>query len=99
MDISDYMLRSPSKSLHKLAQEKDIRLVTTHKADLEKSNFFPYKVTAVQELKPADHEKRIRYCKWFTNFIQMKTVDILDVTFFTDEAWFHLSGYVNTQNT
>jgi hypothetical protein len=29
----------------------------------------------------------------------MKTVDILDVTFFTDEVWFHLSGYVNTQNT
>jgi hypothetical protein len=53
----------------------------------------------VQELKPADHEKRICYCEWFTNFIQMKTVDILDVTSFTDEAWFHLSGYVNTQNT
>jgi hypothetical protein len=28
----------------------------------------------------------------------MKTVDNLDVTF-TDEVWFHLSGYVNTQNT
>jgi hypothetical protein len=33
------------------------------------------------------------------NFNQMKIVDILDVTFFTDETWFHLSGYVNTQNT
>jgi len=44
-------------------------------------------------------KKRIRYCEWFTNFIQTKIVDILDVTFFTDEAWFHLSGYVNTQNT
>jgi len=29
----------------------------------------------------------------------MKTVDILDVTFFTDEAWLHFSGYVNTQKT
>jgi hypothetical protein len=53
----------------------------------------------VQELKPADHEKRIRYCDCFANFIQTKNVDILDVTFFTDAAWFHLSGYVNTQNT
>jgi hypothetical protein len=53
----------------------------------------------VQELKPADHEKRIRYCEWFTNFIQTKTVDIRDVTFFTDEGWIHLSGYVNTHNT
>ena len=25
--------------------------------------------------------------------------DVLDVTFFTDEAWFHLLGYVNSQNS
>ena len=25
--------------------------------------------------------------------------DILKVTWFTDEAWFHVSGYVNSQNT
>jgi hypothetical protein len=61
MGISDSMLRSPSKSLRKLAQEKDIGLATAHKAVREKLNFFPYKVTTVQELKPADHEKRIRY--------------------------------------
>jgi hypothetical protein len=73
-----------------LAQEKNIGLATAHKAVREKLNLFPYKVTAAQELKPADHEKRIRYCEWFINFIQRKTVDILDVTFFTDEAWCHL---------
>jgi hypothetical protein len=53
----------------------------------------------MQELKMADHEERIRYCEWFTNSIQTKTVDILGITFFTDEAWFHILGYVNTQNT
>jgi hypothetical protein len=63
LDISDSILRSPSKSLRKLAQEKDIRLATAHKTVREKLNPFPYKVTAVQELKPADHEKRIRYCE------------------------------------
>jgi hypothetical protein len=31
--------------------------------------------------------------------IQTNTVDILDITFFTDEAWFNLSGYINTQNS
>jgi transposase len=31
MDISDSMLRSPSKSLRSLAQEKDIGLATAHK--------------------------------------------------------------------
>jgi hypothetical protein len=45
MDISDCMLRSPSKSLRNLTQEKDIELTTTHKALREKLNLFPYKVT------------------------------------------------------
>jgi hypothetical protein len=57
MDISDSMLQSPSKSLCKLAQEKYIGLATVHKAVSEKLNLFPYKVTVVQELKPADHVK------------------------------------------
>jgi len=93
------MLRCPTKSLRKLAQEEDIGLATAHKAVREKWKLFPYKVTAVQELKPADHEKTNRYCAWYANFIQTKIVDILYIIFFTDEAWFHLSGCVNTQNT
>jgi hypothetical protein len=45
MDIYDCMQRSPSKSLRKLAQEKNIGLATAHKAVREKLNLFPYKVT------------------------------------------------------
>ena len=29
----------------------------------------------------------------------MNGENILNDTFFTDEAWFHLSGYANTQNS
>jgi transposase len=61
MDISNSMLRSSSKSLRNLAQEKDIGLATAHKAAREKLNIFPYKVTAVQELKLANREKRIQH--------------------------------------
>jgi hypothetical protein len=63
-----------------------------HKSVRKQLKLFPYEVTAVQVLKLADHEKWIHYCEWFTNFIQTKIVDILDVTYFTDEAWLHLSG-------
>jgi hypothetical protein len=56
-DISDSVLWSPSKSLCKLAQEKDIGLATAHKAVQEKLQLFPNKATVVQELKPVDHEK------------------------------------------
>jgi transposase len=58
MDIYGSMMWSPTKSLRKLAQEKDIGLATAQKAVREKLNLLPYKVTAVQELKPAYHETR-----------------------------------------
>jgi len=57
IDISHSMLRRPSKSLRKLVQQADIGLATAHKAVREKLELFPYIVTAVQELKTADHEK------------------------------------------
>jgi hypothetical protein len=43
-----------------------------------------------------DHEKRVRFCLWIKDFLTQNP-GILDVTFFAD-AWFHLSGYVNSQN-
>jgi hypothetical protein len=58
-------------------------------------HLFPYSLTSVQELHPADFPQRLEYCQWFVN-----TLDVhLDRTFFTNEAYFHLSGYVNSQNT
>jgi hypothetical protein len=53
----------------------------------------------VHELKEMDNVKRVKYCRWFRDVITAKREDILDVTFFTDEAWFHLSRYVNRQNS
>jgi hypothetical protein len=38
------------------------------------------------------------YCRWFQTFIDEKP-GILVYTWFSDEAWFHLSGYVSSQNT
>jgi len=50
------------------------------------------------ELIPGDIAKRVNYCRWFKNLIR-GNISVLDqVFFFIDEAWFHLSGYVNSQN-
>lgn len=50
----------------------------------------------VQELFPPDFEKRTQFCHWFNE--TLNNDEVLDLTFFTDEAWFHLSGYINSQN-
>jgi hypothetical protein len=57
-----------------------------------------YGFRVVQKRKQQDYDKRITYCRWLQTFIDENPV-ILDYTWFSDEAWFHLSGYVNSQNT
>lgn len=53
----------------------------------------PYKIQLVQQLKPDDHTKRERFSsimlERFSNFRNI---------LFSDEAHFHLSGFVNKQN-
>ena len=49
------------------------------------------------ELIPGDSAKKDDYCRSFKNLICGNIV-VLDQVIFTDEARFHLSGYVNSQN-
>ena len=60
--------------------------------------FKPYKVTVVQKLQEPDFNRRTHFCDWYVQSVHDGIVDP-QITFFTDEAWFHLSGYVNTQNS
>ena len=59
-------------------------------------NMHPYKMQTYQALLPTDHARYLAYCHWFVN--NLMNNDLLNLTFFSDEAWFHLSGYVNSQN-
>ena len=45
-----------------------------------------------------DEEKRMAHFRWFQTILK-ENPGILDYTWFSDEAWFHLSGYVNSQNS
>jgi len=40
----------------------------------------------------------VAYCRWFQTHLK-ENPGILDYTWFSDEAWFHLSGYVNSKNS
>jgi hypothetical protein len=44
-----------------------------------------------------DYEKRVRFCNWFISHVHDGLIDPT-LTFYTDEANFNLSGYVNSQN-
>ena len=53
----------------------------------------------MHELRPGDSAKRVAQCKWLLDFIDREGEDILDVIIFTDGAYSHLSGYINSQNS
>jgi hypothetical protein len=65
----------------------------------EHLHLHPYKIISAHELKKMDNVKRADYCRWFRDIITASGEDILDFTFFTDEAWFHLLGYVSSHNS
>jgi hypothetical protein len=58
---------------------------------------WPYKITQVQVIEGGDYGRRTHFCNWFFQAVHDGVLDP-KLTFFTDEAWFHLSGYVSAQN-
>jgi len=87
-DIKERLLASPSKSLRRLSQETNLPYSTCRRA-AKKAKLPAYHVSCIQELLLMDHEKR----DFLTQYL-----GILGVNIFTDEIWFHLSEYVNSQN-
>jgi transposase len=96
LDIQDRMLPSPSKSVRRLSQQAHVSKSTAYRILRTKLKLHPYRMSVVHQLKETDHQSRVDYCTWFQNFLVEKGEEILHVTFFTDEAWFHLSEYVNS---
>jgi hypothetical protein len=80
-----------------ISQEIGLSRSTCQRA-AKKASLHAYQFRVVQELKQQDYDKRMTYCHWFQTFID-ENPGILDYMWFSDEAWFHLSGYVNSQKT
>ncbi len=57
-----------------------------------------YEVNVVQELLPADCPKWVAFCQWLPDEFNGNTnIGKFDNFFFSDEAWFALNGYINSQ--
>jgi hypothetical protein len=80
---------SPNKSLLLLALQWGLSKSTAHVR--------PYKTTVVRSFLPPDYEAWIRYCRWFQESVINGLIDP-ELVFYSEEAWFNLSSYVNSQN-
>ncbi|EFA13024.1 hypothetical protein TcasGA2_TC011490 [Tribolium castaneum] len=89
--------QDPTTSIRRLSQQVELSVGTCHKLVRKDLHMYPYRVQSVQELQLVDFSRRLQYCQWFLNNIANNN-EVLEKIFFTDEAWFHLSGYTNSQN-
>jgi hypothetical protein len=96
-EIQGELLENPRLSTRRLAQVVQVSHSTAYRAVRHELKMHPYKTTQVHQLKPADHQARVNFCEWLSELLQHDD-NFMDYCFFSDEAWFHLNGYVNSQN-
>lgn len=95
--VRESVTENPQMSVNRRAQHLGISRTSTWRILKKDLSLHPYKIQLTQELKPADHGQRRAFANWI---LQMNANDnnFCDKIIFSDEAHFHLNGYVNKQN-
>jgi hypothetical protein len=96
-DIQTRLQLSPRKSLRRLAQETEVAFTTARRAT-KLLGFQPYRIQEVHRIKHTDFNLRIMFCNWLLRNVHDGIIDP-NLFFMSDEAWFHVSGNVNAQNS
>lgn len=89
--------RSPRRSARRHSTTLQISTRTVRRILHNDLHHHPYKIQIVQALNEADYATRRRFCEEFLNLVDQDE-DIVHNLWMSDEAHFHLSGYVNKQN-
>ncbi|CAI6366289.1 unnamed protein product [Macrosiphum euphorbiae] len=95
--VFDSVLTSPTTSLRRRSQQLAIPLSSLYRIMKIDLHLHPYKLQLTQELKAGDRGKRRQFVEWFHN-MQVEDADFAMKIIFSDEAHFHMSGFVNKQN-
>ena len=61
-------------------------------------HFKPWKPIAMQEIFPEDEDRRLEFAETFLN-LQTQMPNLLENIIWSDEAVFHLGGFVNRHNS
>ena len=89
--------QSPQRSVRRHARTLGMSRTSLRRIVKSDLKFHPYKLQVCQELRPVDRQNRVQFCTAFLERLQQDET-ILSALAMTDEANFHLSGFVNKQN-
>ena len=90
-------VQSPKKSCRRRSQELGLSRMSTVRILKLDLKLFPYHLQVKHKLTAQDKRARVEMCNWFNNKME-EDEDWLDNVWFTDEAHFHLEGYVSSKN-
>lgn len=95
--VRDAVARSPQRSARRHAVSLGISYTSLRRILHKDLHYQPYKIQIVQELNEADFQKRLNFARELLNAIRNNEHFIHNL-WMSDEAHFHLSGFVNKQN-
>lgn len=95
--VAESVRESPGTSVKHRSQQLNISKSSLRRILHKDLGMTPYKVQLVQELKPRDHPLRFHFASWACDQLE-NDADFGQKIIFSDEAHFHLGGYVNKQN-
>lgn len=95
--VRDSVGENPRTSIRRRGQELQISRSSLQRILTEDLRLHAYKVQLTQELKPNDHAQRREFVEWIIEHQQVDP-DFSKKIILSDEAHFHLDGFVNRQN-
>lgn len=96
--VAESVRESPLTSTRHRSQQLDIPRTSLLRILRKDLAMKPYKVQLVQKLKAIDHPSRLRFADWAQDRLA-EDAEFYRKIIFSDEAHFHLGGYVNKQNS
>lgn len=95
--VEEFYAENPSVSIRRASQALDIGRSSLHRILKTKLKLYPYKIQVFQELTDYDMERRLEFARRMIDLILEKSIKTKRI-WFSDEAHFWLTGYVNKQN-
>lgn len=95
--VREAVIRSPHRSIRRHSASLQVHSSSVRRILVQDLKCHPYKLQIVQELKPNDHVMRQQFCECMLQKIN-EDEEFTNKLWMSDEAHFHLSGFVNKQN-